>query len=521
MSFTEKEAEDDGEVPMGQDRIKDLFSDDVFEGVDRLVAGVQERYGMDISREWADWVKGDEYAFIRTVNFVRALVFMGEPIEKVLEGLRSGPRMFLRNDMYLKPFLKNDPLLYAFDDLFGIDEEEDEKDEEDTKEKIEFLEAELEACRLKIRSLLKLEEELDLNARSTGATLETENEEDEESIPALEALNSSSLSLSLSFDLADGYFEGYGEIGIHEEMLQDKIRTKTYQIALEAFVSESKELIVFDVGCGTGILSMFAARAGAKHVIAVEASKVASLASRLVERNGFAEKIDVHQCLAENLPSRLKPDLKADVIVSEWMGYGLLFESMLDSVLDTRGAFLKPNGIMIPSRASLFLQGQANMKKFDQWKDIYGFDFSEVSKFRPKDPLVEEVDPLTIATDRVLLKDFDLRTVTKEMLDFTTEVELTASRDAELTNFVISFDCLMLPENEASIVLSTAAEAKSTHWRQTCLYLNDFIPVRDNEKVKVHVSYLRNKKNKRDIDIVLRINEHVYRSYTLAQFKPY
>ena len=45
----------------------------------------------------------------------------------------------------------------------------------------------------------------------------------------------------------------------------------------------------------------------------------------------------------------------ADVIVSEWMGYFLIFERMLPSVVAVRNRYLRPNGIMIPRRAKVFL----------------------------------------------------------------------------------------------------------------------------------------------------------------------
>lgn len=57
--------------------------------------------------------------------------------------------------------------------------------------------------------------------------------------------------------------------GIHEEMLKDEVRTLTYRNAIYHNKHLVKDKIVLDVGCGTGILSMFAARAGAKLVIGV------------------------------------------------------------------------------------------------------------------------------------------------------------------------------------------------------------------------------------------------------------
>jgi 2-polyprenyl-3-methyl-5-hydroxy-6-metoxy-1,4-benzoquinol methylase len=58
-------------------------------------------------------------------------------------------------------------------------------------------------------------------------------------------------------------------LGIHEEMLKDSVRTGSYRNAIVNNKHLFKDKVVLDVGCGTGILSMFAARAGAKHVVGV------------------------------------------------------------------------------------------------------------------------------------------------------------------------------------------------------------------------------------------------------------
>lgn len=58
-------------------------------------------------------------------------------------------------------------------------------------------------------------------------------------------------------------------LGIHEEMLKDQVRTLTYRNAMYHNKHLFKGKVVLDVGCGTGILSMFAARAGANHVYGV------------------------------------------------------------------------------------------------------------------------------------------------------------------------------------------------------------------------------------------------------------
>jgi protein arginine N-methyltransferase 1 len=49
------------------------------------------------------------------------------------------------------------------------------------------------------------------------------------------------------------------------------------------------------------------------------------------------------------------PIKEFDIIISEWMGYFLLYESMLDTVLLARDKYLKKDGLIFPDTATLYL----------------------------------------------------------------------------------------------------------------------------------------------------------------------
>jgi len=138
-------------------------------------------------------------------------------------------------------------------------------------------------------------------------------------------------------------------------MIKDSVRTNAYRDAIlnNKHLFEGK--VVLDVGCGTSILSMFCAKAGAKHVYAVDFSDIVEQAKQIVALNNFADKITVVKAKIEDLHKLPGPFDKVDIIVSEWMGYFLLYESMLDSVLLARDRFLKPGGLMFPDRAQMFV----------------------------------------------------------------------------------------------------------------------------------------------------------------------
>ncbi|KAL9638233.1 MAG: hypothetical protein Q9164_001684 [Protoblastenia rupestris] len=164
-------------------------------------------------------------------------------------------------------------------------------------------------------------------------------------------------------------------------MLQDKIRTESYR----DFLLGNKHLFegktVLDVGCGTGILSMFCAQAGAKQVFAVERSSIYEKAQRIVFDNGFQSIIKILHGRIEEIHL---PVPKVDIIVSEWMGYALLFEGMLDSIIWARDRYLAPNGLMIPAYTTLYIAPMANRdyvsERIGFWNTVYDFDMTAMSE---------------------------------------------------------------------------------------------------------------------------------------------
>ena len=138
-------------------------------------------------------------------------------------------------------------------------------------------------------------------------------------------------------------------------MLQDSVRTELYRNAIIQNPSNFRGKVIMDVGCGSGILSLFAAQAGAKRVYAVEASSMAINARKLVKANGFDDIITVIESKVEDITSAQIPLKTVDVIVSEPLGTFLLNERMLETYIIARDMFLKPKGLMFPNRSELFI----------------------------------------------------------------------------------------------------------------------------------------------------------------------
>ncbi|KAI0733179.1 S-adenosyl-L-methionine-dependent methyltransferase [Fomitopsis betulina] len=307
----------------------------------------------------------------------------------------------------------------------------------------------------------------------------------------------------------DYYADSYAHFGIHEEMLKDTVRTGSYRNAIVNNAHLFKGKTVLDVGCGTGILSMFAAKAGAKHVVGIDMSNIIDQAEKIIEANGFKDMITLVKGKLEDVPL---PIDKFDIIISEWMGYFLLYESMLDTVLLARDRYLKPGGLIFPDTATLYLAAieDADYKeeKINFWENVYGFDYSCIKDIALREPLVDTVDLKAVVTDPCLVKHIDLLTAKKEDLTFTAPFSLNATRDdyvhAFLAWFDISFEC-----THTKVKFSTGPHAKYTHWKQTVFYTPDTITVFKDKPVLGQLTCAPNARNPRDLDITIAYQTEV------------
>lgn len=303
---------------------------------------------------------------------------------------------------------------------------------------------------------------------------------------------------------ADYYFDSYSHFGIHEEMLKDVVRTKTYQNVIYKNSFLFKDKVVLDVGAGTGILSLFCAKVGAKHVYAIECSSMADMAQEIVKLNGFSDVITVIKGKVEEIDL---PVPQVDIIISEWMGYFLLYENMLDTVLYARDKWLVKDGIVLPDKASLCLTAieDADYKedKIEFWNSVYGFDMSCIRKQAMMEPIVDTVDQNQIVTNCQLLKTMDISKMTSGDASFTAPFKLIAERDDYIHALVAYFD-VSFTKCHKLLGFSTGPKSRGTHWKQTVLYLEDVITLCQGEAVMGSMTVAPNKKNPRDVDIMLK-----------------
>jgi protein arginine N-methyltransferase 3 len=340
--------------------------------------------------------------------------------------------------------------------------------------------------------------------------------------------------ISLENDRDTSYFESYKGAGIHREMIEDSVRTQGYRDFIEKNPELFADKVVLDVGCGTGILSLFCARAGAKKVFAVDNSDIALRAKEIVTKNGYQDKVEVIQGKVEDFHTqRLIGKEKVDIIISEWMGYGLLFEGMLDSVLRARDLCLKEEGLMVPSHCTLRIapisdrDWIADSKGEKFWNNVYGFDFSPMvpgGALTDREIGVFDVPEKAIGGDPSTFHQLDLKHIQLQELDFSVPFSTrldtgTKSIDA----FAIWFDTFFLApgmsqnaeaidvtswdkNGKPGVGFSTGPYSTPTHWHQAVLLLEEEDrkkECQDGSTLKGTVTYKKTRRDVRGVDVTV------------------
>lgn len=139
-----------------------------------------------------------------------------------------------------------------------------------------------------------------------------------------------------------------GLLHYHQSMLSDGLRNKLLYEAIKIHVNEETSFL--DIGAGTGVWAILAAKLGAKRVVAIEIEEaLIPLIFRHAQENGVANKIEIIHGNSDHVKLRGK----FDVIVSELFGQDALGEGVVKSFVSLRNRFLAPNGVLIPQKLAM------------------------------------------------------------------------------------------------------------------------------------------------------------------------
>ena len=157
---------------------------------------------------------------------------------------------------------------------------------------------------------------------------------------------------------------------IHESLLRDRNRNVAFFEALRR--SLTKGGTVLDIGSGSGVWAIAAAKLGADQVVAIEQEPLlVGLISNLAQENGVADRVRVVQ----GNSTQVQLDIQCDVVISETIGHVIFDEQIVQIMIDARRRFLKPGGVLIPGGVTL-LAAPAHYCASDQLPAGISGDFS-------------------------------------------------------------------------------------------------------------------------------------------------
>lgn len=222
------------------------------------------------------------------------------------------------------------------------------------------------------------------------------------------------------------------------------------------------------------------------------------------------------------------PVEKVDIIISEWMGYALLFEAMFDSVIYARDRYLAPDGLMVPSHATLRIAPFADpdfvASHVSFWNNVYGFKMTSMLLKIYDEALVRNTQPTSIPADSAVFLSLPLHTTTVDELTFLKDFKVTLNQDIDaLDGWAIWFDIFFMPSRDSSlpenavpsemqkkgfVAFTTGPDGPETHWQQ-CIPLIDHgkrgpKPLKKGQVITGKIGYQKKEKGSRLLDISIQ-----------------
>jgi protein arginine N-methyltransferase 1 len=305
--------------------------------------------------------------------------------------------------------------------------------------------------------------------------------------------------------------DGFASILSHHHMLRDTVRVLAYQSAI---TRHSRGCSVVEIGCGTGILSIFAARAGARRVVAIEESEIAIVAQQMFRSNG-CDEIELRRTNSRDV----ELDEPADLLIHEILGVDPFAENILPAVLDARARLLRPGGRLLPSRVQvlcLALEVEQRPHRDMEYvlaeaaevQRLYGVDLGPVldalAEMDPRQlaPPMEDSDGALfkpkVLSEECLLIDLDLQTDDLDLAGELPEVRLRIKRPGTLGALAVYFRAYL----DEDIQLTNAPFAPPTSWGLPLRPVSRRVQVAAGEEVGLRIK-LMSRRGRQYLDVDL------------------
>uniref|UniRef100_UPI0040482DB1 tetratricopeptide repeat protein n=2 Tax=Roseivirga sp. TaxID=1964215 RepID=UPI0040482DB1 len=277
----------------------------------------------------------------------------------------------------------------------------------------------------------------------------------------------------------------------HLKMLADHERNDAFEKAIKKAINANS--VVLDIGTGSGLLSMMAAKYGAKQVFSCETSPhIAEVADRIIENNGFKKKVKVFNLKSTQLTERELTE-KPNLIVAEIFDAGLIGEMAIPSFRHALKELCAENCQVIPAKAQVMgrLLHLPSSASVNPMKSISGFDLSPFDLFRvPKEYISEDLklSHHKFLSDEFNIVDFDFMHLGDPIPENSFKSKLLrieASDTGALHGVAFWFNLILDDETE----LSSRPDRLNNHWGQALFFFEQHREVKKGEMVELNMRF--------------------------------
>lgn len=269
-------------------------------------------------------------------------------------------------------------------------------------------------------------------------------------------------------------------IEYHRTLIADRARNEAFHEALKRLIKPG-ETVVADIGAGTGLLGLMAAKLGAREVFLYEAAEVAGVAQEVLKTNRAkgCHLMPCHSTEMEDPP-------RVDVIVSETLGNYAFEENIIDTLADARKRHLKAKGTIIPSRVSQFVAPVISdrfQRELSVWDDVgFGIDLTVAKTMSLNNVYVRVIAPEDLLEAGASAKEWDTVELGAEARSSRKgEASWKVAAETTVYGFAYWWEAHLVP----GLALSTAPGAPRTHWEQLYFPLSKPIALKPGERMLV------------------------------------